>query len=135
MQVPKHIVFLIDDDNIYQFTARKILESTGLAKHIQSFYNGNEALNYFKDQKNISSETLPDFIFLDINMPVMNGWEFLEEYNKLYGNLPKPIIVYVVSSSIDSYDMNKSKEYKSVSDYIVKPITRIKYKELLEEVA
>ena len=135
MQFPKHIVFLIDDDNIYQFTARKILESTGLAKHIQSFYNGSEALNYFQDENNICSETLPDFIFLDINMPVMNGWEFLEEYNKLYSKLPKPILVYVVSSSIDSYDMNKSKEYKAVTDYIVKPITRIRYKELLEELA
>lgn len=135
MQFPKHIVFLIDDDNIYQFTARKILESTGLTKHIQSFYNGSEALNYFKDQKNINSETLPDFIFLDINMPVMNGWEFLEEYNKLCNTLPKSILVYVVSSSIDSFDMNKSKEYKAVTDYIAKPITRIRYKELLEEVA
>ena len=135
MQLPKHIVFLIDDDNIYQFTARKILESTGLAKHIQSFYNGSEAINYFKDQKNINLETLPDFIFLDINMPVMNGWEFLEEYHQLYGKLPKSIVLYVVSSSIDSYDINKSKEYENVTDYIVKPITRIRYKELLEELA
>lgn len=133
MQFAKHIVFLIDDDNIYQFTARKILESTGLAKHIKSFYNGSEAINYFRDQNNMRSDTLPDFIFLDINMPVMNGWEFLEEYHKICGKLPKPIMVYVVSSSIDSYDINRSKEYTAVTDYIVKPITRIKYKELLEE--
>jgi CheY-like chemotaxis protein len=63
----------------------------------------------------------------------MNGWEFLEEYHKLYGNLPKPIVVYVVSSSIDSYDINKSREYKAVTDYIIKPITRNKYQQLLEE--
>lgn len=131
MQLTQHNVCLIDDDNIYQFTARKLLESTGLAKHIQSFYNGSEAINYFKDQNN-KPETLPDVIFLDINMPVMNGWEFLEEYNKLYTNLPKPIVVYVVSSSIDSNDRQKSKEYKLVSDYLVKPINRIQYKELIE---
>lgn len=128
----KHNICLIDDDNIYQFTARKLVESTGLAKQIQSFYNGHEAINYFKDQKNNNPETLPDVIFLDINMPIMNGWEFLEEYNKLYDNLQKPIVVYVVSSSIDSNDMRRSKEYKPVSDYIVKPIDRIQYKELIE---
>ena len=135
MEFAKHTVFLIDDDNIYQFTARKILESTGLAKHIQSFYNGREAITYFKDDSNLISETFPDVIFLDINMPVMNGWEFLEEYQELYGNFPKPVVVYVVSSSIDSYDMKKSREYKGVSDYIVKPVTRIKYQELIENLA
>jgi CheY-like chemotaxis protein len=132
MQFAKHNICLIDDDNIYQFTARKLLEATGLANQIQSFYNGSDAISYFKDQKNNNSETLPDVIFLDINMPIMNGWEFLEEYHKLYNNFAKPIVVYVVSSSIDSNDMQKSREYNTVSDYIVKPINRIQYKELIE---
>jgi len=132
MEFAKHNVCLIDDDNIYQFTARKLVESTGLAKKIQSFYNGSDAINYFKDQSNNNPETLPDVIFLDINMPIMNGWEFLEEYNKLSNKFSKPIVVYVVSSSIDSNDMQKSKEYKAVSDYLVKPISRIQYKELIE---
>lgn len=132
MQFAKHIVFLIDDDNIYQFTARKILESTGLAKQIQSFYNGREAIKYLQDHDNCKPENLPDVIFLDINMPVMNGWEFLEEFHTFCGGFPKPIVVYVVSSSIDSYDIKKSREYKAVTDYIVKPITRIRYRELIE---
>ncbi|NCI47853.1 response regulator [Sediminibacterium soli] len=132
MPFAKHIVFLIDDDNIYQFTARKILESTGLAKEIVSFYNGKEAIKYLTDDKNRLSENFPDLIFLDINMPIMNGWEFLEEYHSLYGNFPKPVVVYVVSSSIDSHDMKKSRQYKGVTDYIVKPVTRVKYKELIE---
>ena len=132
MPIAKHIVCLIDDDNIYQYTARILVESTGLVKQIQSFYNGFEAINWFRDQKNIDSETLPDVIFLDINMPVMNGWEFLEEYHKLYTNLPKPIVVYVVSSSVDSSDMQKSRTYNAVSDYLVKPVNRSKYQELME---
>ena len=128
----KHIVCLIDDDNIYQYTARVILESTGLAKEIHSFYNGSEAISYFRDEKNLQPEILPDVIFVDINMPVMNGWEFLEEYQKLYAMLPKPIVVYVVSSSVDSSDMQKSRSYKAVSDYLVKPVNRSKYQELME---
>jgi len=128
----KHNVCVIDDDNIYQYTARVLLESTGLAKQIRSFYNGHEAIIYFRDKKNINLETLPDVIFLDINMPIMNGWEFLEEYHKLYNTLPKPIVVYVVSSSVDSSDMQKSRSYKAVTDYIVKPVTRRKYLELIE---
>lgn len=126
----KHIVCLIDDDNIYQYTARVILESTGLAKQIHSFYNGSEAITYFRDEKNL--DTLPDVIFVDINMPVMNGWEFLEEYHKLYAMLPKSIAVYVVSSSVDSSDMQKSRSYKAVNDYLVKPVNRSKYQELME---
>jgi CheY-like chemotaxis protein len=132
MPFAKHIVFLIDDDNIYQFTARRILESTGLAKEIVSFYNGKEAIRYLTDDRNRIAENFPDFIFLDINMPIMNGWEFLEEYHTLYGNFPKPVVVYVVSSSIDTHDMRKSRQYKGVTDYIVKPVTRVKYQQLIE---
>lgn len=132
MQFAKHIVFLIDDDNIYQFTARKILESTGLAKQIHSFYNGSDAIKHLKNIENLSGDDCPDVIFLDINMPIMNGWEFLEEYHGLCGRFPKPVVVYVVSSSIDSYDIKKSKQYQAVTDYIVKPVTRIKYQELIE---
>jgi len=131
MQDAKHNVCLIDDDNIYQFTARKIIESTGLVKIIQSFYNGKEAIQYFKDETNRNPETLPDVIFLDINMPVMNGWEFLDEYNTFYTSLPKRIVVYVVSSSIDDNDVRRSREYQAVSDYIIKPVNRSTYLELI----
>ena len=65
-------------------------------------------------------------------MPVMNGWEFLEEYTKIQPRLPKPIVVYVVSSSVDSTDMQKSRSYQSVTDYLVKPVNRGKYMELME---
>ncbi|MEO8171548.1 MAG: response regulator [Sediminibacterium sp.] len=132
MPDPKHIVFLIDDDNIYQYTARVILESTGLAKEIHTFYNGNDAISYLADPKNFASETLPDVIFLDINMPIMDGWEFLEEYKQFESKLPKPIAIYMVSSSVNSSDMQRSRSYKVVSDYLVKPVSRSKYQELME---
>ena len=133
MAAPKHNVCLIDDDKIYQFTARKILESTGLAKSILSFYNGSEAIGYLKENQSKEKDKLPDVIFLDINMPVMNGWQFLEEFHKITNSLKKVITIYVVSSSVDDCDIQKSRAYTTVTDYIVKPINRIKYQQLIEQ--
>jgi CheY-like chemotaxis protein len=65
----------------------------------------------------------------------MNGWEFLEEYGTFYTSFPKTIAVYVVSSSVDSSDMQKSRSYKAVNDYIVKPINRKRYLELIAELS
>lgn len=127
----QHNVCLIDDDKIYQFTAKMILEATGLTHRIQTFFNGKEAINYLKDPANHSPEKLPDVIFLDINMPVMNGWDFLEEFQVLHKTLPKTIAVYVVSSSVDESDIQKSRGYYSVTDYVIKPINREKYRQLL----
>lgn len=127
-------ICLIDDDKIYQFTARKMLEATGMTKQIQSFYDGSEALTFFSGENSNDVANLPDVIFLDINMPVMNGWEFLEEYEKLCNQFPKNMLLYVVSSSVDDADIRRSKQYGSVTDYIVKPISRMRYQELLESI-
>jgi CheY-like chemotaxis protein len=127
----QHTVCLIDDDKIYQFTAKKMLEATGMAKDIRSFYDG-EAIAFFSGENSKNPENLPDVIFLDINMPIMNGWEFLEEYEKIRNHFPKSMALYVVSSSVDDADIRRSRQYNSVTDYIVKPITRMRYQELLE---
>ena len=73
-----------------------------------------------------------DLIFLDINMPVMNGWQFLDEYHKIIEQFKKPIYIYMVSSSVDDCDIQRSREYSGVTDYIVKPINKIKYQELID---
>ena len=122
---------MIDDDNIYQYTAKVLLESTGMTGQIYAFYNGLDALNFFTDHKDSNIEILPDVIFLDINMPVMNGWEFLEEYQKIYQSLAKSIVLYVVSSSVDTVDMVKSRSFSAVTDYLIKPVNRIKFMELI----
>jgi CheY-like chemotaxis protein len=128
----QYSVSLIDDDRIYQFTAKKILESTGLTKDIHAFYNGQEAVEYLT-QHSKESTVLPDIIFLDINMPVMDGWQFLESFQELHSSLAKNIIIYMVSSSVDGNDIRRSKEYKDVTEYIIKPITRDRFEQLLQE--
>lgn len=131
----QHTVCLIDDDKIYQFTAKKMLEATGMTKDIRSFYDGSEAIAFFSGENSKDPANLPDVIFLDINMPIMNGWEFLEEYEKIRNQFPKSMALYVVSSSVDDADIRRSRQYNSVTDYIVKPITRMRYQELLEGIS
>ena len=98
------------------------------------FSNGEEAIHYLK--KNAADgSSIPDIIFLDINMPVMNGWQFLEEYAHLRSDLQKNITIYMVSSSVDEYDIRKSKEFKTVSDYIIKPIQKEKFSQVLSSYA
>lgn len=126
-------VCLVDDDMVYQYVAKKTIESTGLSESIIQFNNGEEALVFFKDNTT-NDAFLPDIIFLDINMPVMNGWEFLEAYSHIAPLMPKDIPVVIVSSSLDDYDFNKSKEFPVVTRFITKPILRDKFINILRSV-
>ena len=121
-------IFLVDDDNIYQFTAKKTLESMGLSKHVSIFPDGEKAISFIKQHLS-DPETLPDIIFLDINMPVMDGWQFVDEFQRL--DLPKKIALYMVSSSVDENDMKRSKDYQVIDDYIIKPVGRSRFEQLL----
>ncbi len=85
-------ICVIDDDEIYQFTIVKILESIKVDKKILIFSDGEEALDYMIDNL-YKDEELPDVIFLDINMPIMDGFQFMEEYVKLKPKMNKKITV------------------------------------------
>lgn len=126
----KYNICLVDDDKIYQFTAKKIIESTNLTKAVLSFYNGEEAIEFLKNNLQ-NADSIPDIIFLDINMPIKDGWEFLEEFKSLLNDVKKHIVIYMVSSSVDDYDIKKSKEYSFVTDYIIKPINRERFEQLI----
>jgi CheY-like chemotaxis protein len=115
-------ICLIDDDFIYQFTAKRIIELVDPLQKVLVFSNGKEAIDFFS-QQSPNSELLPDVIFLDINMPVMNGWEFLDAYNSIKTALDKPISIYMISSSVDEKDKIRSKSF-NVKDFIEKPINK-----------
>lgn len=114
-------VAIIDDDKIFQRTIQKTIGQIETIEDIYTFSDGKEAIDYFGIYSN-DLKMLPDVIFLDINMPNMNGWEFLEAYFLLEPTLAKKSTIYIVSSSIDPHDLEKAKAVNEVSDYIVKPL-------------
>ncbi len=124
-------ICVVDDDIVYQFTAKKLLSAIEHVKDVLIFSDGEEAYNYLVQHLNSSTE-LPGIIFLDINMPFMDGWTFLEIFRKIKPDLPKPISIYMVSSSQDRKDRERARKISEVSDYIVKPITKEIFKEKIE---
>lgn len=119
----KKIIWIVDDDIIYQTIAKKLIQKAGIFVSHSSFFNGKQAINALNNALEDSSENIPDIILLDINMPVMDGWEFMEELKNITPQIDKPIFIYIVSSSIAIEDRQKSETYADILGYLPKPIT------------
>lgn len=128
------IIALVDDDKVFQLTASRTIKAANLTDKILQFENGEEALQFLRVNAT-DSENLPDVIFLDINMPFVDGWMFLDDFAHLKGNLTKQIQIYMVSSSIDPRDIDRAKRNANVREYVIKPVSREKFEELLSSAA
>ena len=125
------IICIVDDDAIYQFTITRTLEIQNAAERIIAFSDGEMALQFIVENLDKPS-VLPDVIFLDINMPVMDGWQFLEAYDKIKSNVTKPIIIYLLTSSIDPADVERAKKIDTIARYLTKPINPESLRGLIE---
>ncbi len=128
------LILCVDDDPITLMLCKMVISRADFAKTIITSQNGEEALNYFDDLKlnNLGTaiSDYPKLIFLDLNMPVMGGWEFLDHFSKEeYRNTFNDCKVIVLSSTIDPDDIKKAKTYPMVLDFLSKPIS----KEMLED--
>ena len=123
-------ILLIDDDPTFIFLTRKIISSAGYPTHVDECNDGQEAVEYLQLHVE-SSDLLPDIIFLDLSMPVMDGWEFLKEYVLLEPLLKKKIALYIVSSSISPHDVERAKSFEIVKEFIIKPLNKTRVSEIL----
>lgn len=113
---------IIDDDPIFIYGTKRIIKEVDFCDNIIVYNNGQEAIDGLSEISEADGP-MPNVIFLDLNMPIMNGWEFLEEYNNLPNNNKTKTIIYIISSSVDPRDLERVKNYKEVNNYILKPIT------------
>jgi len=124
-------ILLVDDDEINNFISVKLIRKTLLNTEIKTCLNGKLAIDLLTDIQDSSPDEMPDFILLDINMPTMNGWEFLDEYIRLGLDPDGKVKIYIISSSVFNNDINKAKSYPLVKDFISKPLSVDKIRDLL----
>ena len=119
-------ILCIDDDPITLMLSKKVIEKSSFSDEIITAQNGEEALLYFNTLKYSKAKIVkkPQLIFLDLNMPVMGGWEFLDYFTSQAYNEFNSINVIVLSSTINPEDLLKAKKYPIIKDFLSKPITK-----------
>lgn len=120
-------IICIDDDQITLMLCDLVIKNTAFAEEVVTAKNGKEGLNYFsacfsRKESDILNEP-PQLIFLDLDMPIMNGWDFLEDYLMKYADRLPDIKVVIVSSTVNPEDFARANRYGIVIDFISKPLT------------
>src|SRR5690606_22650878 len=114
----KKNILLVDDEDIANFLIEKIVQSTGLAENIYKALNGREALKFFSEDKT----NYPEVVLLDLNMPIMNGFEFLSAFQMLELKEKENILIILVTSSSNPDDIEKARSL-GIRHYLTKPIS------------
>lgn len=125
-------VLLVDDDEASNFLHKRFLRKTGKVEEIQVAYNGLNALEILESRAR-KQEPLPDLIFLDLNMPVMTGWEFINAYKNAKYLKDQELSIYVLTSSLNPNDRIKAEQAKEINGIIEKLLTKDKFNQIVEE--
>ncbi|MBB1195106.1 response regulator [Flavobacterium sp. SOK18b] len=126
-----NIACIIEDEPIHLFITKKLINMTGMVESLLIFSNGKEAYDKLKAIF-LASEKLPEIILLDLNMPVWDGWQFLEEFTKI--PIKTKVIIYILTSSDNPDDIKKAETYSMSKNYLIKPISLDQLKIVLSEI-
>ena len=114
---------LIDDEPIFHKIVQMTIKNSTLSNQATYSFDGEVVLDYLEEKKS-DSESLPDYIFIDLYMPMFDGWDFLNRFRDIYQSLKKNINIYIVSSSINPTDISRSKSYPFTTTFISKPVMK-----------
>ncbi|HTF82050.1 MAG TPA: response regulator [Cytophagales bacterium] len=129
MKQKLNCILLIDDDEPTNFINELVIKKMDCTHKVVSKSGARDALEYLKSQHN-GTHPQPDLIFLDINMPAMNGWDFLEEYKTLDDRQKAKIVIVMLTTSLNPDDEERANKIKEINAFKSKPLT----KELMEEI-
>jgi CheY-like chemotaxis protein len=121
-------ILLVEDDEATNFINQMVIKKLDCANHVQVAWNGSDALDYLKQ-----SSQSPELILLDINMPGLNGWEFLEEYSKLKEEEKANIIVVMLTTSLNPDDKKRADNNPAIAGFRSKPLTPALMQEILSQ--
>ncbi|MCG9880445.1 MAG: response regulator [Bacteroidia bacterium] len=127
-------VMLVDDDDVTLMICKLRLKKSGFTEEVLSFENGEDAIKYFENQMLLpeNERVAPELIFLDINMPVMNGWEFLDAFEEKYIQSFPHTKIKILSSSVDPKDEEKAHSNKRILGFVTKPLTNDNLLEIMQ---
>lgn len=126
-------ILLVDDDEITNFFNSHLIQKLGLAEHVHSELNGKAALAYLQGGQNSTEPVDPNLILLDINMPIMNGFEFLEAYEQLSPDQRGSSVLVMLTSSTLGIDKDRASQFSTLKDFYPKPLSENSLQEIVSK--
>lgn len=125
-------IMLVDDNPDDNFFHERVIKKSGAAETVISIESAAEAIDFLKDRK-YQGENPPNIIFLDLNMPGMNGWEFIDDYKQLDRGLQSQVVVVMLTTSDNAHDIVRARNTGILADFVTKPLTKEKLEDILRK--